>query len=226
MIIQKPGKQDRWVSLCVSLTIHIVLGLLIWRVWDWTPNQVREIPVELALNMNPVRTSVEKTNDFQVQDETVPENTNNSKQGKKSLQTSEPVKPETIDSAPRNQTEAPKMTEQLPKPQVPAGLSGHEGEGGNVLLPPKLLNKPELVVPKELVRDGFSGSVLLTVEVLENGRVGKVVLNRSGGSAAFDALARENVAKWEFEPARQPQGGKPVKVMTSVWVIYDAKARG
>ena len=125
--------------------------------WDWMPNQVQEIPVELVLNMNPVQTSEEKTDDFQVQDEIIPGNTNNAKPGGKSLQASEPAKPDTIADMPRRQTEPPKMTELLTKPQVSNSVSGPEGEAGNVLLPPKLRSKPEMNMPEELLRDGFSG---------------------------------------------------------------------
>lgn len=226
MISQRRGKKDQWVALCVSLAIHFVVGLFLWMNWDWMPNQLQEIPVELVLNMNPVQTSGEKTDDFQVRDEIIPGNTNNAKPGGKSLQAPEPAKPDTIADMPRNQTETSKIPELLTKPQEPNSFSGPEGEAGNVLLPPKLRSKPEMNMPEELLRAGFSGSVLLTIEVLENGRVGKIVLTRSSGSTAFDVLARGNVAKWEFEPARQPLVGKPVKVMTSVWVRYDAKARG
>lgn len=66
----------------------------------------------------------------------------------------------------------------------------------------------------------MSGNVLLLVEVMEDGRVGKVVVNRSSGSKLLDESARENVALWRFEPARQPQGNKPVRAMTAVWFSY------
>ena len=42
----------------------------------------------------------------------------------------------------------------------------------------------------------------------------------SSGSKLLDESARENVSRWRFEPARQPQGNKPVRAMTSVWVSY------
>ena len=195
-------------------------------MWDWTPKQMQEIPVELDWTVNSVRTSVEKTIDSPIQGEATNENSHAANMMENSLQVQAPAKLENIAAGPLVPADLPKKSELLPEPQTSAAPLGSDGETGTVLLPPKLLQKPDLVVPTQLVRTGFSGSVLLTIEVLENGRVGKVVLNRSSGTAAFDTLARENVSQWNFAPARQPQGGKPVKVMTSVWVIYDAKERG
>lgn len=226
MSVHRPGLHERWVALSISIAIHFVAGLLIWLMWDWTPRQMQEVPVELAWTVTPVRTSVEKTNDSPIPGETTNEGSRTALSAEKSVRVQAPVKPENIAAGPLVPTDLPKTSELPHDPQTTVTPSGPDGETGTVLLPPKLLTKPDLDVPMELVRTGFSGSALLTVEVLENGRVGKVVLNRSSGAAAFDALARENVAKWNFAPARQPQGGKPVKVMTSVWVIYDAKERG
>jgi TonB family protein len=220
----RSGLHERWFALGVSITIHFVAGLLVWMMWDWTPRQMQEIPVELAWTVNPVQPSVEKTIDSPIQSEQTNESSHVANMVESSLQVQ--AKPENIAAGPLVPADMPKKSELLPEPQTSAAPLGSDGETGTVLLPPKLLHKPELVVPAQLLRTGFSGSVLLTIEVLENGRVGKVVLNRSSGAEVFDALARENVSQWNFAPARQPQGGKPVKVMTSVWVIYDAKERG
>ena len=95
-----------------------------------------------------------------------------------------------------------------------------EGEAsGFALIPPKIKERPPLLAP-EAARDTLTGDVLLSVEVLENGNVGKIVLGRSSGSKILDEAARENVSRWRFEPARQPQGQKPVRVLTSIWVRF------
>ena len=95
-----------------------------------------------------------------------------------------------------------------------------EGEStGFALIPPKIKERPPLLAP-EAARGALTGDVLLSVEVLENGSVGKIVLGRSSGSKILDEAARENVSRWRFEPARQPQGQKPVRVLTSIWVRF------
>lgn len=95
-------------------------------------------------------------------------------------------------------------------------LASTDGEStGFALIPPKIRERPPLK-PVE----GLSGNVLLNVEILENGSVGKIVLGRSSGSKVLDEAARENVSRWRFEPARHPQGQKPVRVLTSIWVRF------
>lgn len=102
---------------------------------------------------------------------------------------------------------------------------GYEGpiageSTGFAIVPPRLLERPAILAPAEAVQSGISGNVLMFVEVLENGRVGKISISRSGGSKILDEMARENVSRWRFEPAWEPQGKKPVRVMTSVWFRY------
>jgi protein TonB len=53
--------------------------------------------------------------------------------------------------------------------------------------------------------------------VLENGRVGAVIIEQSAGFRELDLAAVDAVKKWLFEPARQ--GKNPV----SVWVMLPVK---
>ena len=121
-------------------------------------------------------------------------------------------------------TPATPSASSTPIPSAPATSSLFDpifGDStGYALVPPKIRDRPATVFPVEAIRAGMSGNVLLLVEVLEDGRVGKIVVNRSSGSKILDESARENVSRWRFEPARQPQGNKPVRAMTAVWVRY------
>ena len=91
---------------------------------------------------------------------------------------------------------------------------------GYAIVPPRLRERPPAVLPPQLAQAGVSGEVLLHVEVLEDGRVGRTSVTRSSGVKALDEFARQYVAGWRFEPAWQPQGQKPVKVMTALWIRY------
>ena len=91
---------------------------------------------------------------------------------------------------------------------------------GYAIVPPRLRDRPLAVLPPQLVQAGVSGEVLLQVEVLEDGRVGRTSVSRSSGVKALDEFARQYVAGWRFEPAWQPQGQKPVRVMTALWIRY------
>lgn len=107
-------------------------------------------------------------------------------------------------------------------PTLPTGPGGGAvplGEG-LAIIPPRIRERPPLQLPATLSRAGLSGEVLLLVEVREDGRVGKVSLERSSGNKELDELARDNVLRWKFDPAWQPQGNKTVRVLTAVWVRF------
>ncbi len=99
------------------------------------------------------------------------------------------------------------------------GFSGEGGSTGYALTPPRLKERPPSQWPPKLSSTGPL-QVLLLVEVMADGRVGKIGVSRSSGLKAMDDAARENVARWRFEPAWQPQGNKPVRVLTSIWIRY------
>lgn len=71
--------------------------------------------------------------------------------------------------------------------------------------------------PESARRQGAQGMTLLRVRVLENGRVGEVLVEKSAGHRDLDLSAADAVKKWLFEPARR--GKEPVPV----WVLLPVK---
>jgi protein TonB len=71
--------------------------------------------------------------------------------------------------------------------------------------------------PESARRAGAQGITMLRVRVLENGRVGQVLVEQSAGFRDLDLAAMEAVKRWLFEPARR--GKDPV----SVWVMLPVK---
>jgi periplasmic protein TonB len=71
--------------------------------------------------------------------------------------------------------------------------------------------------PESARRAGVQGITTLRVRVLENGRVGEVIVDQSAGFRDLDMAAMDAVKKWLFEPARR--GKEPV----SVWVMLPVK---
>ena len=65
------------------------------------------------------------------------------------------------------------------------------------------LNNPRPAYPLLAIRQGAQGQVLLLVEVLTDGRAGRIDLEKSSGHAALDAAAINAVRAWRFTPARQ-----------------------
>jgi protein TonB len=71
--------------------------------------------------------------------------------------------------------------------------------------------------PESARRAGAQGVTLLRVRVLENGRVGEVLVEKSAGFRDLDFSAAEAVKKWLFEPARRG------KEAVQVWVLLPVK---
>jgi len=65
------------------------------------------------------------------------------------------------------------------------------------------LNNPAPAYPLIARRMGYSGKVLLNVEVLAEGRAGQVLLQTSSGREVLDNAAIQTVKGWRFSPARQ-----------------------
>lgn len=68
---------------------------------------------------------------------------------------------------------------------------------------PKYRINPKPPYPRSARKRGNEGSTLLRVEVLANGRVGRIILLRSAGYPILDRSAIKTVKKWLFEPARE-----------------------
>jgi protein TonB len=65
---------------------------------------------------------------------------------------------------------------------------------------------------------GEEGVVLISAEVLANGRVGKLGIRRTSGYRLLDQSALEAVKNWKFEPARKM--GLPVAVWVEIPVRF------
>jgi protein TonB len=71
--------------------------------------------------------------------------------------------------------------------------------------------------PESARRAGAQGVTVLKLRILENGRVGEVLVEQSAGHPDLDTEAADAVRKWLFEPARV--GKQPV----AVWVLLPIK---
>ena len=220
MNLFRPGMKDCTVALAVSLGIHIAAGMFMWTTWSRTPAPPPETPVEIALTASPARTIDEMPNAIVNQGAKEKIGSPDPAAGFAQTQTQElPDKALLSPSDPqaRPTPDVPERSSEFP---VSSENSTSDGIAGTLLIPPRVKEKPGLVMPAEVMNAALSGAVLLTVEILEDGKVGKISLSRSSGSTILDNSAREHVARWRFEPARMPQSGKAVKVLTSIWVVY------
>jgi protein TonB len=85
------------------------------------------------------------------------------------------------------------------------------------LVRPRYADTPKPRYPKEARQKGYEGEILLRVEVLPDGGVGKVEVKRSSGHEILDRSALAAVRQWKFIPAKK--GGNAV----SSWVNIPVK---
>ena len=243
----RTSSREFWIAIGVSVALHVCAGVLFWVTWEPAALEKAETQVEwtwsapTAEKNMPVRSLPTGTG----ADQPIPAP---GAQPAKALPAAESGGKAAPSAGPGGSKEAD-LSDKTPgsaegtttgtttksnqaaggpasSTAVPSGaLSGVEGPAagestGYALVPPRLRARPAIQMPTEAAQAGLSGNVLLLVEVLENGRVGKIVVSRSSGSRILDEAAKDNVAQWQFDPAWEPQGKKHVRVMSSVWVRF------
>ncbi|MBI5330288.1 MAG: TonB family protein [Betaproteobacteria bacterium] len=65
---------------------------------------------------------------------------------------------------------------------------------------------------------GISGKLIVRVQVMEDGTPGQILLKQSSGSGLLDRDAREQIARWQFTPARK--NGQVVPSWVDIPVEY------
>jgi len=81
--------------------------------------------------------------------------------------------------------------------------------GEVIFAQPRYAENPKPVYPQEARRRGYEGEVLLRVEVLANGRVGRLEVKKSSGYKILDRSALTAVKQWKFIPANEGNGTIP-----------------
>lgn len=77
----------------------------------------------------------------------------------------------------------------------------------------------EPLYPASAIRAGHAGTVVLSLEVLENGRVGQIRLLRSSGYESLDQSAMREARKWRFRPGTRD--GVPVVLWKEVPITFE-----
>jgi|GEM_PF-4799462 len=87
--------------------------------------------------------------------------------------------------------------------------------------PPRVKSKVAPTYPNRARRQGAEGSVVLQVDVDENGNPTGVEILRSSGRRDLDAAAEEAVRRWQFYPALE--GERPVRGRVEITVTFQLK---
>ena len=87
-----------------------------------------------------------------------------------------------------------------------------------VELPSYGANNPSFVYPVMANVYGVEGKLIMRVQVLSDGTPGEMLLKQSSGNGILDRDAREQLARWRYNPARK--NGQAVTSWIDVPVIY------
>jgi periplasmic protein TonB len=79
-------------------------------------------------------------------------------------------------------------------------------------------NNPAPDYPAQAVRQGWQGTVLLRVKVLQNGAVDSIDVVKSSGKKLLDDVAIATVSRWVFAPSTQ--GGAPIDGFATVPIEF------
>jgi len=112
------------------------------------------------------------------------------------------------------------VTAQPASPAMSAREAADAATGGNQGAAPRADN-PAPSYPLSARRRGQEGRVILRVEVLPEGGVGDVILEKSSGVASLDQAALDTVRRWRFRPARE--NGRPVAATVQVPIRFALK---
>lgn len=82
--------------------------------------------------------------------------------------------------------------------------------------PRRALSEPNY--PPSMIRRNLTGTVILSVQVLENGRVGDVRIESSSGHTELDESARREARKWRLKPGTKD--GVPVAMWLQIPVTF------
>lgn len=100
-----------------------------------------------------------------------------------------------------------------------SGIGTRRGSSG-----PRAVKMVRGDYPLDARRAGAEGTVLLQIEVLHTGRIGKVEVVRSSGNGSLDSAACHVIQQWEFLPAeRDSQAVASLVRLSYVFQLKDAR---
>ncbi|MEG6586683.1 energy transducer TonB [Dendrosporobacter sp. 1207_IL3150] len=89
--------------------------------------------------------------------------------------------------------------------------------------PPRILTKIEPDYPASARQAGMQGTVILRVEILDNGRPGDISVQRTSGNDSLDDSAIKAVQRWRFVPAKELDSGRSIVCYTSLPISFRLK---
>ncbi|HWR44886.1 energy transducer TonB [Sporomusa sp.] len=92
------------------------------------------------------------------------------------------------------------------------------------IIPPGILSRKEPPYPETARSAGQEGTVVLKIQILENGRPGQVSIYQSSGYDLLDDAAAGVVQRWRFVPAKIRDTGQSIVCYTTMHVVFKLKS--
>lgn len=85
---------------------------------------------------------------------------------------------------------------------------------------PYVISMPKPIpYPRWARREGFQGRLVIAIEVLEDGSVGRWRIEKSTGDEKLDKTSVDSILTWKFHPAMEK--GRPVKTCIEVPINFE-----
>lgn len=94
---------------------------------------------------------------------------------------------------------------------------------GSGVIAPSILNKMDPTYPPSARLAGIEGTVILKIQIHENGRGGAITIFRSSGNDELDNAAIAAVKQWRFIPAKDRDSGQPITCYTTMPIAFHLK---
>lgn len=119
-----------------------------------------------------------------------------------------------------NLAEGPGAISTASDPDVASPVTTEVAERPPVIVPPQIppggLSAP--AYPSQEIRMGHTGTVMISVLILADGRVGEVRLDRSSGYPRLDEAAIAHARRWQFTPGTRD--GAPAAMWRQMPVTF------
>lgn len=99
------------------------------------------------------------------------------------------------------------------------GMVFTTGDEGPHFELPYLLSYPEKIsYPRWAIHQGWEGKLVLAVEILKDGSVGRTAVMQSTGRKILDEAATDSIKTWKFHPAMK--NGEPALTCVQIPVVF------
>lgn len=91
-------------------------------------------------------------------------------------------------------------------------------EGPNFELPYLVSYPKQISYPMWAIHQGWEGKLVLAVEILQNGSVGRTAVMESTGRKILDEAATHSIQTWKFHPAMK--NGQPALTCIQIPIVF------